>query len=147
MQPQTEHAFQINRRDLADCAWRAQPSAALAPMQVRFALQNFALSANNITYADLGESFRYWQFFPTQPGFGQLPIWGFAEVVQSEHPDFAVGQRAYGYWPLATHAVLSPAATGTQSFVDTAAHRADLAKVYQMYFRWQTPANAITEGR
>ena len=30
-----------------------------------------------------------------------MPVWGFATVVQSLHPGVAVGERLYGYWPMA----------------------------------------------
>lgn len=141
------HTLQIDRSHLAHCFWQETASEPLAEGQVRFAVQSFALSANNITYADLGESFRYWQFFPTHPGFGLLPIWGFAEVIESRHADFQMGQRAYGYWPLATEAVLTPKVTGKNNFVDSASHRASLPAVYQLYYRWQAPSVIEDEGR
>ena len=55
------------------------------------------MTANNITYAVLGEAFRYWEFFPaTSPDFGRVPLWGFAEVVASKADGVEVGQRVYG---------------------------------------------------
>lgn len=145
------HTLRINRTNLADCSWHTQTPDPLSAGQVRFAIQTFALSANNITYADLGESFQYWQFFPTAPGFGQLPIWGFACVLESQHADFQPGQRVYGYWPLATEAILTPKTTSAATFIDSAAHRANLPMVYQMYHRQQAELNAavdiLEEGR
>ncbi|MET8679558.1 DUF2855 family protein [Streptomyces sp. NPDC004647] len=43
------------------------------------------LTADNVTYAALGESFRYWEFFPTRAGWGIVPLRGFAEVVASRN--------------------------------------------------------------
>jgi hypothetical protein len=47
----------------------------------------FGLTANNITYGLLDEGLGYWTFFPAQDGWGRIPVWGFAEVVASAHPD------------------------------------------------------------
>ena len=77
--------------------------------QVRVRIDSFALTANNITYAAFGEAMHYWQFFPTgEEGWGIMPVWGFGTVVQSLHPGVAVGERLYGYWPMASQAVLQP---------------------------------------
>ena len=43
------------------------------------------MTANNITYAVMGDVMSYWDFFPTgEEGWGVLPTWGFAEVEASE---------------------------------------------------------------
>lgn len=139
--------FRIDRNQLQNTAWVAARDEPLASGFVRFALERFGLSANNITYADLGDKMSYWKFFPTDNGFGMLPIWGFARVVESTLAEFPISMRAYGYWPLASHAVLQPAWLGTANFADKSAQRADLPAVYQLYQRWQLPADAIAEAR
>jgi hypothetical protein len=60
----------------------------LAPGQARLAVDSFALTANNITYAAFGEAMKYWQLFPAGPAasgaaLGCLPVWGFATVAES----------------------------------------------------------------
>jgi hypothetical protein len=51
----------------------------------------------------------YWEFYPThEEGWGIVPVWGFGTVVQSLHPGVAVGERLYGYWPMASSAILQP---------------------------------------
>jgi hypothetical protein len=103
---------------------------------IRLRIERFAFTSNNITYAAFGEAMQYWQFFPTaQEGWGIIPVWGFASVVQSSHPGVAVGERIYGYWPMASHAVLSPAKLTDSSFFDGAAHRRELHAVYNQYQR------------
>ena len=43
--------------------------------QVRVRVESFALTANNITYAALGDMLNYWQFFPTgEAGWGIVPV-------------------------------------------------------------------------
>src|SRR5687768_1495 len=79
----------------------------LADGQIRTRVDSFALTSNNITYAAFGDAMNYWQFFPTgEDGWGIVPVWGFATVMQSLHPGVAVGERLYGYWPMASEAVL-----------------------------------------
>jgi Protein of unknown function (DUF2855) len=111
----------------------------LADGQVRVRIDHFALTSNNITYAAFGDAMNYWQFFPVaaQDGlpWGCIPVWGFGEVVQSLHPGVAVGERLYGYWPMASHAVLQPVKLSPASFSDGAPHRASLHAVYNQYQR------------
>ncbi|MFM2050178.1 MAG: hypothetical protein RL682_669 [Pseudomonadota bacterium] len=104
--------------------------------QIRVRVDKFSFTANNITYAAFGDAMQYWQFFPSgQDGWGNIPVWGFGNVVQSSHPGVAVGERLYGYWPFATHAVLSPAKLTEGSFMDAAEHRRALHPVYNQYMR------------
>lgn len=104
--------------------------------QVVVAVKTFAFSANNITYALLGESFKYWQFFPnSDEDWGKLPVWGYGEVVESRHEDVPVGERLFGYYPLATHLIIEPGRVTSRSIVDNAAHRRDLSAAYNQYTR------------
>lgn len=96
-------------------------------------VDRFALTANNITYAAHGDDMNYWQFFPAPGGWGIVPVWGFAEVVESRCDGVAVGARFYGYWPMASHAVCTPVKVTPRGFVDGAAHRDGLAAVYNAY--------------
>lgn len=108
----------------------------LAPGQVRARVDAFALTANNITYAAFGESMDYWRFFPArEEGWGIVPVWGFANIVQSLHPGVAVGERLYGYWPMADSAVLQPERLSAGRFTDAAPHRAALHAIYNQYVR------------
>ncbi|MEQ1820159.1 MAG: DUF2855 family protein, partial [Terricaulis sp.] len=74
----------------------------------------------------------YWDFFPASEGFGKVPVWGFGTVIESNAPDIAVGSRFYGYYPLAETLDVTPKKTAT-GFMDTAAHRAPKAVLYNMY--------------
>ncbi len=96
-------------------------------------VDRFALTANNITYAAHGGDMRYWDFFPAPDGWGIVPVWGFADVVASRCDGVAPGTRLYGYWPMASHAVLAPVKVGAKGLVDGASHRAGLAAVYNGY--------------
>jgi len=111
------------------------PQEPLAAGQVRVALDLFALTANNITYAAFGDAMQYWQFFPTDVGWGLIPVWGFATVVESLCTEVPTGERLYGYFPMASHALLTPARHTAQGFVDGAPHRQGLHPVYNQYQR------------
>jgi hypothetical protein len=126
----------IRRDQLQDTRWRTEDDRPLAPGQVRVAIDLVALTANNITYAAFGDRMDYWKFFPSgEEGWGLLPTWGFGHVVQSLHPGVAVGERLYGYWPLADSAVLQPDRLDAESFRDAAPHRAQLHALYNRYLR------------
>ncbi|MBK7063219.1 MAG: DUF2855 family protein [Rubrivivax sp.] len=126
----------IQRKDLHQTRFGPDPDATttLADGQARLALEHFALTANNITYAAFGEAMKYWQFFPApDPDWGCLPVWGFATVTESRAAGVAVGQRVYGYFPAGTHLVVTPSRVHAAGFADGAAHRQELAAVYQHY--------------
>ena len=91
------------------------------------------LTANNVTYAVIGEAFRYWQFFPAAEGRGRVPLWGFAEVAASRVDGVEVGQRVYGYLPPASHLVVQPGRVDARGFRDAAPHRTDLPSPYNAY--------------
>ena len=110
--------------------------APLLPGQVRVRVDQFALTSNNITYAAFGDAMQYWQFYPSgKEGWGIIPVWGFGTVAQSLHEGVAVGERLYGYWPMASHAVLSPAQLSAAGFTDSAEHRSALHPLYNHYLR------------
>jgi hypothetical protein len=78
----------------------------------------------------------YWSFFPTgDPSTGCVPVWGFASVTESGCPDLSVGERFYGYFPMASEVVLQPVRCNAAGFVDGAAHRRELHAVYNHYLR------------
>ena len=129
----------VRQDQLATTRLLTTDDAPLAEGQVRVRVESFALTANNITYAALGDMLNYWQFFPTgEAGWGIVPVWGFGTVTESQHPDVAVGERLYGYWPMADQAVLSPQRANPTGFSDGAAHRAGLHAVYNHYLRTRT---------
>lgn len=136
----TTTTFQVRKDPLATTRLQATTDTPLADGQVRVRIDSFALTSNNITYAAFGEVMHYWQFFPVAPAedgtaWGCIPVWGFGDVVQSLHPGVAVGERLYGYWPMASHAVLQPVKLSPAAFSDGAAHRASLHAVYNQYQR------------
>ena len=126
----------VRQDALATTTLRSTEPAPLADGQVRVHVDRFALTANNITYAAMGDMLEYWRFFHSgEAGWGIVPVWGFGTVAESLHPEVAVGERLYGYWPMATEAVLQPHKASSTGFSDGAAHRAGLHPVYNHYLR------------
>ena len=142
----TGQAMLVQRSDLSQTRIDTfDASVAPASGQVRLRIDHFAFTANNITYAVFGDSMHYWRFFPAADGWGCIPVWGFAVVEASACDGIAEGERFYGYWPMATHALLQPAAVSDHDFTDASAHRADLPAVYNRYQRVE-PMAAEREG-
>jgi hypothetical protein len=98
-------------------------------------VDRFAFTANNITYATLGEQLKYWQLFPAPKDFGNIPVWGFGDVVASKHPAVAEGERLFGYFPMATHLIIEASDVSKRGLRDAAAHRQGVSPVYNAYAR------------
>ncbi|MBT8085615.1 MAG: DUF2855 family protein [Woeseia sp.] len=111
----------------------------LADGAVRARIERFAFTSNNVTYAVTGDRIGYWQFFPPSgndaAAWGMIPVWGFAEIVQSNVDDLPVGERLFGYFPPATYLDMLPTRVSAQRFVDGTAHRSDLPPAYNNYTR------------
>ncbi|MBP8295537.1 MAG: DUF2855 family protein [Burkholderiales bacterium] len=128
--------FEVSKANLRESRVVDAPLPALADGQVLFAIDSFAFTSNNVTYAVFGDAMQYWQFFPVDdPAQGQIPVWGFAAVAASHCPGVAPGERFYGYFPMATHLVVTPARLAPSGFIDGAAHRQGLHAVYNQYTR------------
>jgi NADPH:quinone reductase-like Zn-dependent oxidoreductase len=127
--------FVVDRKDLRVSEVRAAPVPQIADGEVLLHIDRFAFTANNVTYAVFGDAMAYWQFFPAPAPWGRVPVWGFADVVESKCAPIAKGERVYGYWPMSSHAVLQPAKVADATFLDGAPHRRQLPGAYQQYRR------------
>ena len=130
--------FIVARNDLQQCKsieTQLPDAAALADEALLVKVTRFAFTANNITYAVLGDRLKYWQLFPAPQGFGIIPVWGFGEVIASKHPGIAEGERLFGYFPMATHLVIEASDVTRRGLRDAAVHRQGVAPVYNAYTR------------
>lgn len=133
----------VDRADIARATLEPSPERDLADGEAEFAVDLVALTANNVTYAALGQAngflgkdAGYWDFYaPDRSAPGVVPVWGFATVTKSAHPDVREGGGYYGYWPLASHAVLRPERVGAVGFSDATEHRRTLPALYNSYQR------------
>jgi hypothetical protein len=142
--------FVVARDDLQQCKFVEMqlPDATELPDEaLLIKIDRFALTANNITYAVLGDELKYWQLFPAPENFGNIPVWGFGEVIASKHPGIHIGERLFGYFPMATHLVIEAADVSKRGLRDAAAHRQGVAPVYNAYARVSgDPAFAGRQG-
>ncbi len=99
---------------------------------VVLALETFALTANNVSYAHSGDFLDYWGFFPTEAGWGRLPVMGFGRVTHSAVDGIDVGSRYFGFYPAADHHVVT-AVPSRGGFVDASPHREPHAMAYRSF--------------
>ncbi|TPQ32421.1 DUF2855 domain-containing protein [Bradyrhizobium guangdongense] len=130
--------FVVARSELQQCkviVTELPDADALPPDALLVKVDRFAFTANNITYAVMGDELKYWHLFPAPTGFGNVPVWGFGDVIASKHPNVAVGERLFGYFPMASHLVIEAADVSKRALRDAAAHRQVAAPVYNQYAR------------
>src|SRR5260370_41372890 len=128
--------FVVARNDLQQCKiieTQLPDDATLPDEALLVKIDRCAFTANNITYAVLGDQLKYWQLFPAPENFGNIPVWGFGEVIASKHPGISEGERLFGYFPMATHLVIEAADVTKRGLRDAAAHRRGVAPVYNAY--------------
>jgi hypothetical protein len=123
----------LRRDDLATAELREESVPEIGPGEARLRVDRVGLTANNVTYALMGDAMHYWDFFPTTVGWGLVPLWGFGEVVASETDGVDVGSRVYGYFPSASHVVVRPGAVDETRFRDVSEHRTKLPSPYNSY--------------
>ncbi|MCB2112874.1 MAG: DUF2855 family protein [Parvularculaceae bacterium] len=127
--------FEVRKDDLARTRISERAAPAPADGEILVKVDRFALTANNITYGVVGEKIGYWNFFPAEAGWGIIPAWGFADVMQSNCPEIPVGERLYGYFPMGTHLIMKPVNVAENRLMDGTDHRAGLPPVYNSYAR------------
>ncbi|ODS99278.1 MAG: hypothetical protein ABS49_08400 [Erythrobacter sp. SCN 62-14] len=125
----------VRKGALSEAVLATCEASALDEGMVRLAIESFSVTANNITYAVVGDGFRYWDFFPAPEGWGIVPMWGHARVIESRCEGIAVGERVYGCLPMATHLDVLPGKITPGGFADMAAHRQPMSPVYNQYSR------------
>jgi hypothetical protein len=128
--------FLVRRDDLGETQVRTAATVShdeLAPGQALLAIDTFSVTANNVTYGAMGEAMKYFDFFPTEEGWGKVPAWGYADVVSSKAEGIEPGARVFGFFPMASHVVFEPGKVTDSGFVDQAEHRSGLPAIYNRY--------------
>ncbi|MEV0896046.1 DUF2855 family protein [Actinoplanes sp. NPDC049802] len=130
--------FAVGRDDLSRTVVAESATPEITDGEALLRVDRVGLTANNITYAVLGEAMRYWEFFPAEhhglgAEWGLPPLWGFAEVTRSTVPGVEPGLRVYGYLPPAGHLVVRPERVDAGGFRDGSEHRAALPSPYNGY--------------
>ncbi len=125
--------FLVRRDDLHECRIADSAMPSLESGQALLRVDTFGLTANNVTYAVFGEAMSYWDFFPADDGWGRVPVWGFAEVEESDVEGVEPRTRLFGYLPPSSQLVVTPGAVDEAGFVDGSPHRAALPSAYHRY--------------
>lgn len=128
----------VRKDKLADAALVEVASGDLADGSIRLKVESFSVTANNITYAVVGDGFGYWNFFPPvseDKGLGIVPMWGHAVVTESKNDAIPVGERVYGYLPMGTGLDVVPGNISDASFSDLTDYRQPMSPVYNSYSR------------
>jgi Protein of unknown function (DUF2855) len=135
-------AINVDRDDVSNTELVAETLPAPAAGQLLVAIECYAMTANNITYAVFGKPSGlfgnhqgYWDFFAERDQPGRLPIWGFAAVVESAVDGISAGDRFYGYYPMASHALLTADRVTPGGFTDVTPRRTTLPPIYNQYSR------------
>lgn len=146
--PKLEKAqFQVQKKMFFNGRLKETPAEDLTlnEGEVLIKVDKFAYTSNNITYALAGDMIGYWQFFPavgtTSETWGVIPVWGFAEVVESKSEGIPEGDRLFGYFPPASHFKMKPVRVSDARFIDGMAHRAQLPSGYNIYRRLNNEPN------
>jgi len=131
--------FQTSKENLTNSRIVATTPTTICEGEINVKVDRFAFTANNITYAVMGERLRYWDFFQPQGNnpekWGIIPVWGFADVVDSKCDDLPVGERLFGYFPPANQLTLTPSDVSSAAFIDASEHRTSLPPGYNLYRR------------
>jgi hypothetical protein len=132
--------FLVDRDDFRRTRVVDVEPAPLGEGEVRLRVDAFGFTANNVTYAAAGDLIGYWTLFPAPDlddgvHWGRVPVWGFADVVESQCEGVGEGERLFGYLPMSTELVIRPTKVATGSLSDGAEHRASLPPVYNNYER------------
>jgi hypothetical protein len=134
--------LETNRTDLASTRFVADVHEQLSQGQCRLRIDHFALTTNNITYGVFGDMLRYWDVFPANDsGWGRIPTWGFAEVVESASDELSVGERLFGFLPMRSETIITPGKVSVMLLrieSDSPARTTDISAVRQTPCTTQT---------
>lgn len=126
-------SFQVEKQNIYKVSKGTEAFKELNAGEVRFKIQKYAFTTNNITYAVSGFKLKYWNFFPVDEQNGIIPVWGYGIVVASKNENIKVGERCYGYFPMSEYLTVSPANINPFGFSDGAEHRRKLSPIYNFY--------------
>ncbi|MEO0907077.1 MAG: DUF2855 family protein [Pseudomonadota bacterium] len=125
----------VERSNLRQAQIVEAEQAPLKEGQIRVGIDKMGLTANNVSYAVSGEMIGYWKYFPAEGGWGKVPGWAMGDVVETRCDAIGLGERLYGFFPMASQVVLEPGHVADDFFMDGAAHRAPLPALYNQYRR------------
>ncbi|WP_445777826.1 DUF2855 family protein [Shewanella sp.] len=136
--PHSARVFEVNKQHLQTTrVIDLDMSAPMGLNDVLLQVDKFALTANNISYGITGDTLGYWRFFPSDEPqqWGRLPVMGYAEVVKSKNDQILVGERVWGFMPMATYFGIVAGNVTQNTFSDVSPSREGLAPLYSTFDR------------
>jgi len=135
-----QQLFEVKKAALGDTRITTQSlRQRLGEDEVLLKVDKFALTANNISYGVAGDALGYWRFFMpnNQPdnSWGRLPVMGYGDVIASNCQSVAVGERVWGFFPMASHLKITAGKCHAGGFSDISAHREGLSPLYSAFER------------
>ena len=127
--------LRVNRGNFRETKIVEYDAPALGENEILVRIDKFGLTANNVSYAVSGDMIGYWKFYPAADPFGNVPVWGMADVVQSSSDEIVVGERLWGFFPMASHAILTVGKVRGDHFMDATPRRKELPTLYNQYRR------------
>lgn len=127
--------FLVNKYDLFEITISEENIPISKKNEVIFEIERYAFTSNNITYAVIGDTLGYWNFFPAEEPYGIVPVWGFAHVISSKNENIFEGDKFYGYFPMGRYLKVIPKNENSFGFVDDSNHRRKLPSVYNHYLK------------
>lgn len=121
---------------------------ALEKGEIRICVDKFGLSTNNMFYAQMGDA-PFLKFFDVYPLEGDndlvnVPAWGLGTVIESENPEFSVGERYRGFYHM-TNVVQMNAKPSSDGLVAIGGNRDKLNKAYNRFIKVSDgPASPFT---
>ena len=133
----TRTSLQSRKRALGQSRLEKDALAPLQEGEVTLRIDRFSITTNNVTYLTFGEApIHYWSFFPSADAeWVQMPVWGFADVVESSVAEIPAGERYYGFFPIANVVRMRPQRLSDRGFFDGTPHRLALTSAYNFYTR------------
>lgn len=127
----------VNRKGFRDTKVVEYAPQPLEDGQLRVSIDKMGLTSNNVSYAVSGDMIGYWKYFPAEGDWGKVPGWAMADVVESRSDEIAVGERLWGFFPMASEVVLTVGKVTSDTFMDASSHRCELPALYNQYRRTQ----------
>lgn len=93
--------FCVAKDDLRRWRWEERDAAGgdLAPSQVLVGVDKFAFTANNMTYARLGDQIACWRFSPAPEDWHYIPVWASATSLARAIPRRARASASMAIFP------------------------------------------------
>jgi hypothetical protein len=142
--------FSTVRKDMTETVVLRDELPALEKNEIRLRVDKVGLSANNLFYAQMGDA-PFLKFFSVYPlgdeheGLANLPAWGVATIIESDNPEFAVGEQFRGFLHM-TNVVQMKAKRSADGFIAYGEKRDKLNQAYNGFIQVEKNSSSPISG-